>query len=104
MSISSIPSPSHLNVTIASTPIPFSLFPESEGSKDRAWVEVPLDRGLGGFTGQRAKEMVVKVGLTKEGLQAEEGQGGKMITSLEILEYGSEDRWVIEKLVGEFSF
>lgn len=94
-SVSSIPLSSHLNVTISSVPVPFSLLPESEGSKDRAWVEVSLDQGLEGLTGNKPGDaMVVNVGLTKAGWEAEEGQGGKMITSLEILEYGVEERWV----------
>jgi hypothetical protein len=92
-SISSIPYPSHLNVTIGGVNVPFSLFPESVGSRDRAWVEVHLKDGLKGLTRREAGErMEVNVQLTKEGWEAEVGQGGKMLTSLEILEYGPDTR------------
>ena len=65
-----------------------SAFPSApwEGSHDRRWVEVPLPNGLHGG------ENVVGVELTPEGLAAQEGQGGKMITSLEIIEYGGGGR------------
>lgn len=78
---------------MSGVPVPFSLFPESLGSRDRAWVEVPLDRGLAGLLGDKAQsEIEVLVQLSEEGQQAEEGQGGKMITSFEVIEYGPEDR------------
>lgn len=49
-------------------------------------MEVHLPHGLpGGENG-------VSVSLTEDGLDAKEGQGGKMITSLEIIEYGGEGR------------
>lgn len=34
------------------------------------------------------------VRLTHEGTEEQEGEGGKMITSLEIMEYGGEGRYV----------
>lgn len=49
-------------------------------------MEIPLPNGLpGGENG-------VRIELTPEGLAAKEGQGGKMITSLEVIEYGGEGR------------
>jgi hypothetical protein len=51
-------------------------------------VEVPLEEGL------PAGENVVDVRLTHEGAEEQEGEGGKMITSLEIMEYGGEGRYV----------
>lgn len=38
---------------------------------------------------------LLEVSLTSEGEEEEEGQGGKMITSAEIILYGSEDRCVL---------
>ncbi|GFZ45344.1 hypothetical protein JCM24511_03070 [Saitozyma sp. JCM 24511] len=89
LSLSSIPQPGHINLTLNSRHIDLSAgFPKSwAGSKDRRWVEVPLEEGL------PAGENVVDVRLTHEGTEEQEGEGGKMITSLEIMEYGGEGRF-----------
>ncbi|RSH89281.1 hypothetical protein EHS25_002393 [Saitozyma podzolica] len=89
LSLSSIPQPGHINLTLNSRHIDLSAaFPKSwVGSKDRRWVEVPLENGL------PAGENVVDVRLTQEGAEEQEGEGGKMITSLEIMEYGREGRF-----------
>ncbi len=58
---------------------------------------MPLEHGLAGLLGNRVNsEIEVLVELTRKGREAEEGQGGKMITSFEVIEYGTEDRWVCE--------
>ena len=88
ISLSSIPYPSHINLTLNSKEVNLSsVFPDLwAGSLDRRWLEVPLPDGL------PAGENVVDVSLTDKGLNAVEGQGGKMITSMEIMEYGGGGR------------
>ena len=90
-SMSSIPYPSHISITLNGKEVNLSSsFPSSpdpwDGSKDRRWVEIPLSNGLPNGVNH------LDVQLTQEGYEAEEGQGGKMITSLEIIEYGDEAR------------
>lgn len=94
VSISSIPYPSHLNLSIDGQRIPFNLYPESIGQKDRAWVEIHLEKGgIPGLTSTKAGTAhTLRVELTKEGEEEEEGQGGKMITSIEVIEYGTPDK------------
>lgn len=62
--------------------------PKWKGSLDRRWLEVQLPDGL------PAGENKVVVGLTDEGEKAKTGQGGKMLTSLEFIEYGGQGRYV----------
>lgn len=87
-SLSSIPYASHINLTMNGRRVDLSpALPTAwDGSRDRRWVELPLPLGLPGG------KIVISVGLTNEGLAAEGGQGGKMITSLEIMEYGDESK------------
>jgi hypothetical protein len=90
-SLSSIPYPSHISFQLNSKPLNLSsAFPSApwEGSNDRRWLEVVLGSGL------PAGENLISVELTEDGKKAEEGQGGKMITSLEIMEYGGNGRYV----------
>lgn len=88
VSLSSIPYPSHINLTLNGQRVDLSpAFEESwTGSKDRRWVDLDLPRGIaGGSVHLRAE-------LTREGKTEPAGQGGKMITSVEIMEYGTPDR------------
>ena len=87
ISLSSIPYPSHLNFTINDLPLDLSPgFPSDwSGSKDRRWVEMSLSELATGM-------IRISVSLTKIGQEEEEGQGGKMITSLEVMSYGPPDR------------
>jgi hypothetical protein len=89
ISLSSIPNPSHLEIMLNSKAIDLTAgFPADwAGSHDRRWVEIPIEAGIPGG------EIRVKVSLTKEGRKAKEGQGGKMLTSFEVLEYGTADRF-----------
>ncbi|WVR06226.1 hypothetical protein IAU60_003256 [Kwoniella sp. DSM 27419] len=84
LSLSSIPYPSHVDVRINDQPLNLtSQFPLSwAGSLDRRWVEVPLPMGLNPGSNH------IQVGLTEKGRLARAGQGGKMLTSLEVIEYG----------------
>nr|XP_031859609.1 uncharacterized protein CI109_004884 [Kwoniella shandongensis]KAA5526681.1 hypothetical protein CI109_004884 [Kwoniella shandongensis] len=98
-SLSSIPFASHISITLNGNSLDLSDgFPSAwKGSKDRRWLEVPLERGLS------EGESTVKVELTKKGRKEVAGQGGKMITSLEIVEYGGEGRFnQTEGFVGAF--
>jgi hypothetical protein len=95
MSLSSIPYPSHARVTIGPAAIDLTqAFPagEWEGSKDRRWVEVPLPGGLPALLDDKSRPFNLTVSLTHEGSDAEAGQGGKMVTSIEIIEYGGDGR------------
>lgn len=87
--MSSIPHPHHVDVRLNGELLDLdSAFPGGKwkGSKDRRWVEVPLPDGLARRRGE------VSVELTKAGKKEPAGQGGKMITSVEIIEYGPSDR------------
>lgn len=68
-------------------PINFTIPEISLGGKDRAWVQVQLEEGLGAFPAEGGVHRL-RVDLTDEGRKAEEGQGGKMLTSIEVIEYG----------------
>ncbi|ORY31425.1 IgA peptidase M64-domain-containing protein [Naematelia encephala] len=89
LSMSSIPYPSHISVSINQVALNVSeAFPPSwAGTKDRRWLEIPLPNGIDKGVN------TIDVRLTKEGMEAEEGQGGKMITSLEVEEYGGQGRF-----------
>lgn len=87
-SVSSIPFASHLRITLQGVEIDLSdafLPGDWIGSRDRRWLEVPLPHGLPAHENGKY-ELIVE--LTDEGKRAEAGQGGKMVTSMEILEYG----------------
>ncbi|OCF73104.1 hypothetical protein I204_06334 [Kwoniella mangroviensis CBS 8886] len=87
-SLSSISHPSHIHFTLNDESI--NLMPyftkDLDGSLDRRWLDVQIP-------GLKAGENTIKVELTDEGKQAEAGQGGKMLTSLEVIEYGEEGRF-----------
>ena len=87
-SLSSIPYPSHIIFSLNDVPLNISsaFLAEWEGSRDRRWLEVELSNGL------PAGVNTVEVKLSEEGERAKEGQGGKMLTSLEFVEYGTDDR------------
>ena len=88
ISLSSIPYASHIDFTLNDERVDLTpAFPEEggwAGSKDRRWVEIVLPNGL------PDQQNEVLVSLTPRGERAEAGQGGKMITSIEIIEYGTE--------------
>jgi hypothetical protein len=90
-SISGISAPSELSFTLNGSPMDLSTgfpdTPEWNGSRDRRWIEIQT--GEGTITPGRN---VIQVHLTDEGRQASEPQGGKMITSVEVIQYGDADR------------
>jgi hypothetical protein len=92
-SISGLPYEDHIDVRLNDVPIKFQIPSYSRGGGDRAWVRVIMDQGLMGY-GNRSHEYEFDVRLTKKGRNAEETQGGKMLTSVQLIEYGSEDRSV----------
>jgi len=87
-SLSSIPYLSHIRFILNGQAIDLSkaFLPEWEGSLDRRWLQLALTDPL------PAGENRLEVELTQKGLDAEEGQGGKMLTSVEIMEYGGDGR------------
>lgn len=89
LSLSSIPYPSHIELQLNHVPIDLSpaFLPAWNGSLDRRWLEIALPEGI------EAGDNTVSVELTWEGKQEEEGQGGKMLTSLEIIEHGGQGRF-----------
>lgn len=88
LSLSSIPYADHIELLLNKQPVDLSsaFLPEWEGSLDRRWLEIHLTEGL------PAGESEVVVRLTDKGGEAKEGQGGKMITSIEFMEYGGQGR------------
>nr|ODN91502.1 guanine nucleotide exchange protein for ADP-robosylation factor [Cryptococcus depauperatus CBS 7855] len=96
-SLTSIPDPSHINIKLNGFPLNLSnVFPEEwKDSLDRRWLEIPLmaiqtgANGGGVVPGQN----VVEVYLTEMGKKARAGQGGKMMSSMEIVEYGGNGRF-----------
>lgn len=89
-SLSSIPHSSHITFVLNGYILGLADgFPEAwEGSLDRRWLEIPLNLE----TGLQSGCNTIKVALTDEGRRARAGQGGKMIASLEIIEYGGNGR------------
>ena len=87
-SLSSIPYPSHIRFLLNEQVIDLSkaFLPEWEGSLDRRWLQLALMEPL------PAGENRLVVELTQKGFDAKEGQGGKMLTSVEIMEYGCDGR------------
>lgn len=83
LSLSSIPYASHVKLTLNDAEVNLSpqFAKDWDGVLDRRWVHLPLPDGV---PGGRVR---VKVELTEDGRKAEAGQGGKMISSIEIAEY-----------------
>lgn len=74
---------------------------EWEGSKDRRWLVLPLAfdfRGRGwrehGHPGE-ARNVTLKVELTEEGRREQAGRGGRVLSSVELIQYGPPDRYVL---------
>jgi hypothetical protein len=92
-SISGISSPSEMSFTLNGMPMDLSTgfpdTPEWRGSRDRRWIEIQV--GESTITTGRN---VIQVHLTNEGNKTLEPQGGKMITSVEVIQYGEADRYV----------
>lgn len=92
-SISGLSSPDQLSFTLNSHPVDLeSGFPDTPqwtGSRDRRWIEAHItDKYL-----SERGENVIQVELTDKGREGEEPQGGKMITSVEVIQYGEEGRF-----------
>jgi len=92
-SISGLPYEDHVDVRLNNVPVEFAIPSYSRGGNDRAWVRVNMAQGLHEY-GNRSQEYQFDVRLTKKGRDAKETQGGKMLTSVQIIEYGSQDKWV----------
>ena len=92
-SISGISSPSELSFTLNGAALDLSTgfpdTPEWRGSRDRRWIEAQV--GAGSIN---AGKNVIQVHLTDEGRKTSEPQGGKMITSVEVIQHGEADRYV----------
>ncbi|WVQ73160.1 hypothetical protein IAR50_002724 [Cryptococcus sp. DSM 104548] len=90
-SLSSIPNPSHIAIVVNDRTLNLTetFPPEWEGSLDRRWLEVALVQGRELVSGVNR----IQVHLTEEGKKAQAGKGGKMITSLEVIEYGGGGRF-----------
>lgn len=91
-SISGISDPDQLSFTLNDSPVDLSSgFPDTDawrGSRDRRWIEAHLTEdqiALG--------TNIIKVHLTDKGRKASEPQGGKMITSVEVIQYGEQGRF-----------
>ncbi|KIR29791.1 hypothetical protein I309_01276 [Cryptococcus deuterogattii LA55] len=100
-SLSSIPHSSHITFVLNDYILDLADgFPKAwEGSLDRRWLEIPLNLEMGLQSGDNT----IKVALTDEGRRARAGQGGKMIASLEIIEYGGNGRFNhTEGFIGAF--
>ena len=102
ISLSSIPYASHISLSI--TPLDAPAAPmnltdafndERKGSMDRRFIDVPFLQGL--LPGQHE----FRIGLSPEGRRAKVGQGGKMISSVEIMEYAP-DYAFEEGFIGAF--
>ena len=89
MSLSSIPYPSHISLKLNSEEVDLTpaFSPDWAGVKDRRWVELPLPGLPAGLN-----DIVIE--LTGEGKAEPAGQGGKMMTSIEIMEFGGDERSV----------
>ena len=95
-SISGLSSPDQLSFTLNSHPVDLgSGFPDTpawSGSRDRRWIEAHITDDLL-VQGQNT----IKVELTDKGRQGEEPQGGRMITSVEVIQYGEESKFHAEE-------
>lgn len=96
VSLSSIPHPSHIIIALNGDLVDLEeAFPKDwEGSLDRRWLEVPLDAIPAGPN-------LLEVELSGLGRKAKAGQGGKMVTSVEIIEY-AENFNADEGFIGAF--
>jgi hypothetical protein len=90
-SISGLPYESYIDVRLNGVPVDFSIPSYSRGGTDRAWVRVDLTQGLEAY-GNRSSEFEFVVGLTQAGRATEEPQGGKMLASVQLIEFGPEKR------------
>ncbi|GMK57375.1 hypothetical protein CspeluHIS016_0402090 [Cutaneotrichosporon spelunceum] len=83
LSLSSIPYASHIRLTLNGAEVDLSpqFSPDWDGVRDRRWVHLPLPLGI------PSGKVRVEVSLTREGKKAQAGQGGKMLSSIEIAEY-----------------
>ncbi|BEJ17106.1 hypothetical protein CspHIS471_0605070 [Cutaneotrichosporon sp. HIS471] len=97
LSLSSIPYASHIRLTLNQDEVDLSpQFAEDwDGVLDRRWVHLPLPLGIPNG------KVRIEVSLTPKGQKAEAGQGGKMLSSIEIAEYG-DDFQADEGFVGAF--
>lgn len=90
-SISGISDPAQISFTLNGEPMDlssgFPSSPEWTGSRDRRWIEIQVGEGV-----IQQGENVIKVHLTEEGRETSEPQGGKMITSVEVIQYGEADK------------
>lgn len=84
LSLSSIAQPDHINVTLNGENVDLApgFLPEMKDSLDRRWVEIFLQEPL------PVGNSSLEISLTQKGKGAKEGKGGKMVTSVEIIEYG----------------
>ncbi|TXT13290.1 hypothetical protein VHUM_00657 [Vanrija humicola] len=80
-SLSSIPASTHIIVALNGVPLALGAGWQ-DGSYDRRWVQVPLPFGLA------EGEWNVTVALSAAGRAEPPGQGGKMVSSFEVIEYG----------------
>lgn len=96
VSLSSIPDPTHVIIALNGDVVDLdAAFPEEwKNSLDRRWLEVPMGAVPAG-------DNLLEVELSGLGREAEPGQGGKMVTSVEIIEY-AEDFNAEEGFIGAF--
>lgn len=91
-SISGISDPSELHFTLNGSPVDLSTgfpnTPEWNGSRDRRWIEAHIGEGT-----IKSGRNLIQVDLTEEGRATSEPQGGKMITSVEVIQYGEADKY-----------
>lgn len=91
-SISGISEMDQLSFTLNDQPVDLSSgFPDTDawrGSRDRRWIEAHIsdDQISSG-------ENIIMVHLTEKGRETDEPQGGKMITSVEVIQYGEASRF-----------
>lgn len=86
-SISGLSAADQLSFTLNDQPVDLSSgFPDVDGwrgSKDRRWIEAHVNEDQ-----LKDGENIIKVHLTDAGREQDEPQGGKMITSVEVIQYG----------------
>jgi hypothetical protein len=92
LSISGIPYESHLDISLNGVRVNYSIPSQSKGENDRAWIQVPLESGLGAY-GDRSRQFELVVRLSEVGRSAPVTQGGKMLSSVELIEYGPAERY-----------
>jgi hypothetical protein len=72
-----------------SIPLSFQLPDSWEGSYDRVWLEIAIPKGFA------PGESTLSVELSDEGKAHPEGPGGRLLGSLEVIEYGGDERCVL---------